>query len=117
MFNPTMISEVAQQNQTNENYTTTQKVMADLMGEFEAIIQYNTHIAETNSEIGRRTWTHIRNEELHHIGELLGLLEYLSPVAKTHIAMGKQEFLNSLNSGLQNDMPQSPMFGSQNNMQ
>ncbi len=114
MFNPTLNSEVTKENLV-ENFSTTQKVMADLMGEFEAIIDYNDHINAQSSDIAHTTWTHIRNEELHHVGELLGLLEYLSPTAKTHIAMGKQEFFNSLNNG--STMPQSPMFGSQNNMQ
>jgi len=118
MFNPTQTSEVTKESIGIENnFSTTQKAMADLMGELEAIIDYDNHIAESSNDVAKRTWTHIRNEELHHVGELIGLLEYLSPTFKTHVTMGKQEFLNSLNNGMPNNMPQSPMFGSQNNMQ
>jgi len=101
MFNPTMLSEVPPQNlQTAnmvDNSQTTQKVLSDLKGELDAIIEYNAHITESTNEIAKKTWKHIRDEELHHVGKLLGLLEYLSPTFKTHVNMGKQEFQNELN--------------------
>ncbi len=116
MFNPTLSSEVTKENLTTDNFSTIQQAMADLMGEIEAIIDYNNHVNTATNEVAKRTWTHIRDEEMHHVGELLGLLEYLTPTFKTHVAMGRQEFNSTLNNGMPNNMP-NPMFGNQNNMQ
>jgi len=104
MFNPTMLSETEPQNpitKTNtmdSNFATTIAVLNDLKGELDAIIEYDKHINNSSNAVAITTWKHIRDEEIHHVGELLGLLNYLSPNFKMHSFAGKQEFENSLNS-------------------
>ncbi len=99
MFNPTIQSEeVAPRATMSTEYSDNlQKVLLDLIGEVEAIAQYDNHIKSTNLAIAKNTWTHIRNEELHHVGELLELVNYLSPEFKRHIDSGRQEWLNENN--------------------
>ena len=55
------------------------------------IIDFDT-LQSTREELARETWYSIRNEELVHIGELLGLLEYLAPYQKYYINKGMEEF-------------------------
>ena len=74
------------------NFDTLQKARQDLMGEIQAVIEYDAHIHSANDRIARQTWQHIKNEELAHIGELLGLLNYLDPDQKQHVQKGLSEF-------------------------
>lgn len=69
-----------------------QNARRDLIGELDAIIQYDDHLHKTNVEIAKETWVNIRNEELTHVGELLGLLCYLAPYQKQFIEQGLKEF-------------------------
>lgn len=69
-----------------------QKAREDLIGELQAIVQYDEHVHTTNVELAKSTWVNIRNEELVHVGELLGLLCYLAPYQKALIAQGLREF-------------------------
>lgn len=81
-------------NNTNNivNFEALQKVRQDLIGEFDAIIEYDNHIHSSNVNIAKETWEDIRNEELVHIGELLSLMLYLAPYQKEFIEMGAKEF-------------------------
>ncbi|MBR4270288.1 MAG: hypothetical protein IKQ31_01235 [Clostridia bacterium] len=98
MFNPTISSDETNRSYAStENFENLQKVLLDLKGEIEAIAQYDSHIRSTTSPIAKNTWRHIRDEELHHVGELLELVNYLSPEFKRHIDMGRQEWLNENN--------------------
>ena len=74
------------------DFDTLQKARQDLIGEIQAVIEYDNHIYSTRDELARETWRGIRNEELVHIGELLGLLEYLAPYQKYYIDKGVEEF-------------------------
>lgn len=71
---------------------TLQNARRDLIGELEAIIQYDDHLHKTNVEIARSTWVNIRDEELAHVGELLGLLFYLAPYQRKFVEQGLKEF-------------------------
>lgn len=88
-----------QRPQTNnaENFETLQNARKDLIGELDAIIQYDNHLHATNVEIAKSTWENIRNEELVHVGELLGLIFYLAPYQKQLVKKGWQEFNERLN--------------------
>lgn len=74
------------------DFETLQNARRDLIGELDAIIQYDDHLHKTNVEIAKETWVNIRNEELTHVGELLGLLCYLAPYQKQYIEQGLKEF-------------------------
>ena len=85
-------------NQGNaETFETLQNARRDLVGEIDAIIQYDEHLHKTNIEIARQTWKNIRDEELTHVGELLGLLYYLAPYQKEFVEKGLDEFNERLN--------------------
>lgn len=74
------------------DFDTLQNARRDLIGEIEAIIQYDDHLHRTNVELAKETWINVRNEELVHVGELLGLLCYLAPYQKALIEQGLKEF-------------------------
>ncbi|MDE6666727.1 MAG: ubiquinone biosynthesis protein COQ7 [Clostridia bacterium] len=85
-------------NQGNaENFETLQNARRDLVGEIDAIIQYDEHLHKTNIEVAKQTWKNIRDEELTHVGELLGLLFYLAPYQKEFVEKGLDEFNERLN--------------------
>lgn len=74
------------------NFETLQNARRDLIGELEAIIQYDDHIHSTNIEASKETWEFIRDGELIHVGELLGMFFYLSPYQKQLVEQGLQRF-------------------------
>lgn len=84
------------QNSAND-FETLQNARKDLVGELQAIIEYDDHLHRTNNEIARATWENIRNEEMTHVGELLGLLYYLAPYQKAFVEQGLNEFNDRLN--------------------
>ena len=69
-----------------------QKARKDLIGELDAVIQYDDHIHTSNVEAAKATWVDIRNEELVHVGELLGLILYLAPYQRKFVEDGLKEF-------------------------
>ncbi|MDE6474143.1 MAG: hypothetical protein K2L70_03505 [Clostridia bacterium] len=78
------------------DFETLQNARRDLVGELDAIIQYDDHLHRTDNELARTTWENIRNEELTHVGELLGLINYLAPYQKPFIEQGLKEFNDRL---------------------
>lgn len=84
------------QNSAND-FETLQNARKDLIGELQAIIEYDDHLHKTNIEIAKATWENIRNEEMTHVGELLGLLNYLAPYQKAFVEQGLNEFNDRLN--------------------
>ena len=74
-----------------------QNARKDLIGELQAVIQYDDHLHKTNVDAAKATWMNIRNEELVHVGELLGLLTYLAPYQKQYIEQGLKEFDERIN--------------------
>lgn len=79
------------------DFETLQNARKDLIGELEAIIQYDDHLHKTNVDAAKSTWIDIRNEELVHVGELLGLLMYLAPYQKQYFEQGLKEFDERIN--------------------
>ena len=79
-------------NNSIMSFDTLQKARQDLIGEIQAVIEYDTHLHSTNNHVARQTWEHIKNEELTHIGELLGLINYLDSSQKTFVEKGLAEF-------------------------
>ena len=75
------------------SFDTLQKARQDLMGEIQAIIEYDAHIRSTNDKYARLTWQDIKNDELVHVGELLGLLNYLDPEQLEYVKKGFAEFV------------------------
>ena len=76
-------------------FETLQKARQDLVGEIQAIIEYDNHIYSSNDNIAIQTWTHIKNEELGHVGELLALINYLEPNQKQFVENGISHFNNN----------------------
>ena len=81
------------QGEASKSFETLQKARQDLIGEIQAVIEYDAHIHSTNNSLARQTWISIKNEELVHIGELLGLLNYLDPEQKQFVQKGLSEFM------------------------
>ena len=49
----------------------------DLIGELDAINQYQEHIDETDNEEMKKVMTHVMNDEKEHVAELTKLLREL----------------------------------------
>ena len=92
MLNTYNISRQNSENLTGEKFDVLQKARQDLVGEIQAIIEYDNHINSTNNEVARKVWSSIRDEELHHVGELLALINYLDPSQYQYVEMGVNEF-------------------------
>ena len=81
-----------------DNFNNLQNARLDLIGEIQAIFDYDNHINSTSDPIARQTWENIKNEELTHVGELLALIDYLDPSQKQFVQDGIKEFNTRLNS-------------------
>ncbi|MCL5011680.1 MAG: ferritin-like domain-containing protein [Candidatus Marsarchaeota archaeon] len=57
-----------------------EKIRSDIMGEQDAIIQYQAHIDESRNEELKEVLTHIMNDEKEHTAELMNLLRKLDKV-------------------------------------
>ena len=90
MFNPNNYS--VEITPAMMNFDTLQKARQDLIGEIQAVIEYDAHIHSTNDRVARQVWQSIKHEELVHIGELLSLLNYLDPEQKQYVQKGMAEF-------------------------
>ena len=73
------------------NFDVLQKARQDLIGEIQAVIEYDAHLHSTNDRLAKETWESIKNEELVHIGELLALLNYLDSSQKPFVQKGLME--------------------------
>lgn len=78
-------------NRTN-NFLTIQNTREDIIGELDAIIQYENHLEQTNDERAKETLQDIVKEEMLHVGQLFGLLFSLDPLSKTQFEKGIKEF-------------------------
>ena len=90
MKNFTNILEIANKQALAQN------TRADIIGELDAIIQYENHIASSNDVIVNETLKDIVNEEKVHVGQLFGLLFYLDPDSQKLFEQGLNEFYNSM---------------------
>ncbi len=71
-------------------------IRQDLIGELEAINQYQRHIDSTDNETAIKILTDIKNEEQVHVGELLTLLAFLDENFAGYIQQGEDEVKNLL---------------------
>lgn len=72
------------------NWELIDSVRKDIIGELDAINQYERHVSLTDDERAKRVWQDIANEEKVHVGELFTLLYELDPVS-AHMFMEGQE--------------------------
>ena len=79
-------------NRNNNNFTTVQNARLDVVGELEAIVQYENHLAQTNDESAKKAIADIVKEEKVHVGQLLGLIFSLDPDSKIQFEKGLAEF-------------------------
>ena len=82
-------------NDMTNNFKTTQNAREDIIGELDAIIQYENHLMETNNDSAKETIRDIAKEEKLHVGQLFGLLFSLDPESKTQFEKGLNEFQNT----------------------
>ena len=82
-------------NDMTNNFKTIQNAREDIIGELDAIIQYENHLMETNNESAKGTISDIVKEEKLHVGQLFGLLFSLDPESKTQFEKGLKEFQNT----------------------
>ena len=76
--------------------TLAQQTRLDIIGELDAVIQYEKHLASTADPIYKKTLTDIVSEEKLHIGQLFGLLFTLDPTSKEQFEKGLSEFNQNL---------------------
>ena len=76
----------------NNDFTTLQNARLDLVGELEAIVQYENHLMQTNNPAAQNTIKHIVREEKMHVGELMALIFSLDPQSKEEFYRGIKDF-------------------------
>ncbi len=84
---------------TNSNFETLQKARRDLIGEIDAIMQYDDHAHSSTNQAAIETWLNIKNEELVHVGELLALCNYLDETQRQYVEQGIKEFNERMGYG------------------
>lgn len=78
-------------NRSN-NFMTIQNCREDIIGELDAIIQYENHLFSTDDPAARATIQDIVDEEKLHVGQLFGLLFKLDPISQRQFEKGFKEF-------------------------
>ncbi|MBQ7227767.1 MAG: hypothetical protein IJX05_05150 [Clostridia bacterium] len=78
------------------NFDTLQKARKDLIGEIQAVIDYDAHLHSTTDKLAKETWANIMHEEMTHVGELLALISYLDQSQKQYVQNGINEFLDRM---------------------
>ncbi|WP_296010430.1 ubiquinone biosynthesis protein COQ7 [uncultured Adlercreutzia sp.] len=66
-------------------------IRQDIVGELEAIHEYDAHIQATDNEDAKKVLADIRDEEREHMGELMELLERLAPDERALNDEGREE--------------------------
>ncbi len=79
-------------NMSDNLYLTTQNARLDVIGELEAIINYETHLRQTNNVAAQQTIKDIAKEEKLHVGQLFGLIFMLDPESREQFEKGLEEF-------------------------
>ena len=82
--------------ETTSVNTLAQQTRLDIIGELDAIIQYEKHIASSSDPIYKNTLPDIENEEKVHVGQLFGLLFMLDPTSKEQFEKGLNEFTQDM---------------------
>ena len=78
-------------NRSND-FTTLQNARLDVVGELEAIVQYENHLMQTNNISAQKTIKDIAKEEKRHVGQLMALIFSLDPESKEEFKLGMAEF-------------------------
>ena len=81
-------------NRSND-FTTLQNARLDIIGELEAIVQYEHHLTQTSDSAAQETIKDIIKEEKLHIGQLFGLVFSLDRESKEMFEEGINEFESS----------------------
>lgn len=66
-------------------------IRQDIVGELEAIHEYDAHVQATDNKDAKKVLADIRDEEREHVGELMELLERLAPDEKDLNDEGRDE--------------------------
>ena len=74
------------QNMTNEELA--RLVRLDLARVLKTVNRYSEHLEAAQDKAAAKVLEHLRDEEKHHFGELLALLQYLDPEEGQHYAEG-----------------------------
>lgn len=82
--------------QTTCDSKTLNLLRKDLIGELEAVNQYDAHINEINNDLAKTVLAQIRDEERVHIGEILTLIDVLCPEEAVLRAKGKEEVMQMM---------------------
>lgn len=77
------------QNLTNEELT--RLVRLDLARVLKTVNRYSKHLEAAQDKAAAKVLEHLRDEEKHHVGELLALLQYLDPEEGQNYAEGAAE--------------------------
>ena len=88
---------VLDNSSSGNRFLTTQNARDDIIGELDAIIQYENHYNQTDDPTAKATILDIVNEEKVHVGQLFGLLFKLDPTSKTKFEEGLKEFADDDN--------------------
>lgn len=78
---------------SGNRFLTTQNCREDIIGELEAIVQYENHLNSTDDPAAKATISDILKEEKLHVGQLFGLLFKLDIESKTQFENGLKEFM------------------------
>lgn len=92
LYNTDFNNRTRQTNNYLGDFETIQKVRQDLIGEIQAIIEYDNHIHNSTNTLSVETWKSIKSEELVHVGELLALLNHLDSSQTEYVEEGIREF-------------------------
>lgn len=90
-------SNIMETNNTINKFNMAQNTRADIIGELDAIIQYEAHIANSNDPVVIKTLQDIVEEEKLHVGQLFGVLFYLDPESQKQFETGLNEFYSDNN--------------------
>ncbi len=82
-------------NNVANKFLTVQNCREDIIGELDAIIQYENHYYATDDPTAKATIMDIVNEEKVHVGQLFGLLFKLDPISQTKFETGLNEFYSN----------------------
>lgn len=94
-----------------------QAVRADIVGEYEAVIGYEAHaLAATDNRV-KQILYQIADDEKKHVGQLMELLQLLSPKEQQLIDQGRQTVQQNLGAGGPQNMQQNTQQNLQPNMQ
>ena len=92
LYNTDFNNRTRQTNNYLGDFETIRKVRQDLIGEIQAIIEYDNHIHNSTNTLSVETWKSIKSEELVHVGELLALLNHLDSSQTEYVEEGIREF-------------------------